>query len=1116
MRCPHCQHENPAGALFCNGCGARLELTCPSCNHVNPSGSRFCNGCGAKLSEQVATAAEPRFASPETYTPKHLAEKILTSKAALEGERKQVTVLFADLKGSMELLADRDPEEARKILDPVLERMMEAVHRYEGTVNQVMGDGIMALFGAPLSHEDHAVRACYAALRMQDTARRYAEEVHRREGMLIQIRIGLNSGEVVVRSIGSDLRMDYTAVGQTTHLAARMEQMAVPGSILISASTLDLVEGYVSVKTLGSRSVKGLREPIEVHELYGAGTAHTRLQAAAPRGLTKFVGRSVEMDQLIQALTLASEGRGQVVAVVGEPGVGKSRLYWELTQSDRTAGWLVLAVASVSYDKTTPYAPVTELLKRYFELGDHDGQLETREKVTGKLLALDEGLRPTLPALLELLHVGVEDAAWSSAEPSLRRQLTLQAIRHLLLRESRVQPVLVTVEDLQWIDSETQELLNRLVEGLAGARLLLLVSYRPEYQHSWGSKTYYRQLRVDPLPPETVGEVLDDLVGSDATLEPLRRLLMQQAEGTPLFLEEGVRSLVETDALRGERGRYHLVKDVQTVRVPPTVQAILAARIDRLPPDDKLLLQAGAVIGKDVPFALLQAIGEQDDETMRRGLSRLQAAEFLYETRLFPDLEFTFKHALTHDVAYASLLQERRRILHARVADAVEQLYPDRRAEHIERLADHAFKGGYWEKAVACLREATVKALARATVREAVTHLERALAALTHLPPTPARLETGVDIRLDLRNCLYLLGEHHRVLDHLRSARALAEQAGDHARLARVAGYLGTTCVFLGDFAQGLEEVTRARELATRAGNTQLEIEMGLRSAQIYIYRGEFATATPLVADVLRAVGSGGPASRFFGQILTSAQAYGYLAWCLGEQGDFAAAIDAAQRGLAEAEREEHRYSQAIVGGLGGLVYLRKGDFEAARCLLEPAVELVRTLELSLIRSLTLANLGLTYVYRGAVEAGLALLEEAQERHPISLAEAYLVAHRFDEAKATARRALEGARHAGEVAIVARAVWLLGTAATELDPPTATEAYEAYWDAAGMAEQLGMRPLVAHCHLGLGKLSRRRAKPAEAREQLSVATTMYREMEMTYWLERAEAHVQGLPGADRR
>ena len=412
MLCARCAHENPAGARFCNGCGVRLETVCPACRQVNPPASRFCNGCGQPLGSAPGPAR-----TPDSYTPKHLAEKILTSKAALEGERKQVTVLFADLKGSMELLADRDPEEARKLLDPVLEHMMEAVHRYEGTVNQVMGDGIMALFGAPLAHEDHAVRACYAALRMQESVKRYAEGVRRRHGVTVRIRVGLNSGEVVVRAIGSDLHMDYTAVGQTTHLAARMEQLAEPGSILLSPATLELAEGYVEVKPLGPLPVKGLPAPVEVYELVGAGAVRSRLHAAAARGLTRFVGRDSEVDQLRQALERAQAGHGQVVAVVGEPGVGKSRLYWEFTHSHRAHGWLILESGSVSYGKATAYLPVIDLLKAYFHIEGRDETRTIREKVTGKLLSLDRALEPSLSALLSLLDVPVEDEAWGGSIP---------------------------------------------------------------------------------------------------------------------------------------------------------------------------------------------------------------------------------------------------------------------------------------------------------------------------------------------------------------------------------------------------------------------------------------------------------------------------------------------------------------------------------------------------------------------------------------------------------------------------------------------------------------------------------------------------------------------------
>src|SRR3954465_10694127 len=421
MQCPRCQAENREGRRFCGKCGASLALACAGCGFANEPDEDFCGGCGQPLGSPPNSSPAPvpqtRVASPQIYTPQHLAERILTSKAALEGERKQVTVLFADLKGSMELLADRHPEEAPRILDPVLAHMMEAVHRYEGTVNQVMGDGIMALFGAPLAHEDHAVRACYAALRMHETVKQYAEEVRRREGLAIQVRVGLNSGEVVVRSIGSDLHMDYTAVGQTTHLAARMEQMALAGSTLLAPDTLRLAEGYVQVKALGPMLVKGLSEPVEVYELLGAGTARSRLQAAAARGLTKFVGRDAELEALRRTLEQAGAGHGQIVALVGEPGVGKSRLVWEFSHSHRTQGWLVLESASVSYGKATSYLPVVDLLKTYCGIEARDDMQRIHEKLTGKLLTLDPALGPTLPAFLSLLDVPAADPTWQALDP---------------------------------------------------------------------------------------------------------------------------------------------------------------------------------------------------------------------------------------------------------------------------------------------------------------------------------------------------------------------------------------------------------------------------------------------------------------------------------------------------------------------------------------------------------------------------------------------------------------------------------------------------------------------------------------------------------------------------
>jgi class 3 adenylate cyclase len=546
--------------------------------------------------------------APLAYTPAHLTEKILASRAALEGERKHVTVLFADIKDSTELIRDLDPEAAQQLLDPAIQRMMEAVHRFEGTVNQVLGDGIMALFGAPIAHEDHALRACYAALAMQAALRDYTEEGRRSRGLELRIRVGLNAGEVVVRTIGNDLHMDYSAVGQTTHLAARMEQLATPGTIRLTAATLRLVEGLVQVNALGPIPVKGLTEPVEVFELIGATAVRQRFQARAAQGLTRFVGRQRELDALHQALEQAGAGHGQVVALVGEAGVGKSRLVYEFTHSHHTQGWRVLESASVSYGKATPYFPVIELLKRYCHLEDHDDYRTIRAKVTGQVLTLDETLQDTTSALLALLDALPADSPFLTLDPPQRRQRTLDALKRVLLRESQVQPLVLVFEDLHWIDAETQALLDSLVESLPTARLLLLVNYRPEYQHAWSSKTYYAQLRLDPLPPASADELLQAMLGDDVSLTPLKQLLVARTVGNPFFLEESVRTLVETGGLIGGPGAYRLIQPLHHIQMPATVQMVLAARIDRLPSEEKRLLQTAAVIGTEVPLPLLPAI----------------------------------------------------------------------------------------------------------------------------------------------------------------------------------------------------------------------------------------------------------------------------------------------------------------------------------------------------------------------------------------------------------------------------------------------------------------------------------------------------------------------------
>jgi class 3 adenylate cyclase/tetratricopeptide (TPR) repeat protein len=1082
-------------------------------------------GAAGLASSATSASGEPPAQALLAYTPPYLAEKILTSKSALEGERKQVTVLFADLKGSMELLADLDPEEARQLLDPVLERLMAAVHRYEGTVNQVMGDGIMALFGAPLAHEDHAVRACYAALRMQEAVKQYAAEVQRTHGVPLHIRVGLNAGEVVVRSIGSDLHMDYTAVGQTTHLAARMEQMAMPGSILITPAVLRLVEGFVQVKALGAMPIRGLRDPVEVYEVTGASGVRSRLQvAAAARGLTRFVGRQQELLALQQALERAGAGHGQMVALVGEAGVGKSRLLYEFVHSHYTPGWLVLESASVSYGKATPYFPVIDLLRRYSHVEEHDDTRTIRAKVTGQVLTLDPALQDTVPALLSLLDALPEDSPFLTLDPPQRRQRTLDAFKRVLLRESQAQPLLLVFEDLHWMDSETQALLNSLVESLPTAQLLLLVNYRPEYQHGWGSKTYYTQLRLDPLPPVSADEFLQALLGNDPSLKPLTQLLIARTEGNPFFLEESVRTLVETGVLVGERGAYHLGQALPTIQVPATVQAVLAARIDRLPPEDKHLLQTAAVIGTEVPLPLLYALAEAPEEGLPHSLTRLQAAEFLYETRLFPEHAFTFKHALTHDVAYGSLLLERRRVLHARIVEALEALAGERVAEQVERLAHHALRGEVWDKALAYGRQAGEKAMMRSAHREAVESFEQALRALPHLPETRDTREQAIDLRLALRSALWPTGDWGRLLAYLREAEALAEALDDPRRLGRVSRFLSVHFWNRGAYDQAIAAGQRALALATAGGEVVLQALANLGLGFTYHAQGDYHRAIDCLGRTVAAL-EGARRHERFGQVqLPAVFSRAWLAVCHAELGMFPEGSTLGEEGLRIAEAVAHPGSLMWASYGIGLLVLRQGDLRRALPLLERAMGICYDTDLPVYFPLIAAALGATYTLGGrdadAVPLLTQVLEQTMARDMVGwqalcslpLGEALLLAGRLEEAYTLAERTLALTRVHQERGHEAYALCLLGDIAAQRVPPEFNQAREYYRQALALADELGMRPLQAHCHRGLGTLYATTGEREQACIALSTAIEMYRGMEMTFWLLQTETALAQMEG----
>jgi class 3 adenylate cyclase/tetratricopeptide (TPR) repeat protein len=1083
MQCPRCRQENREEAKFCRECGMAFGIACLTCGSNLKVGSKYCDSCGAAVAV-IESESAVRLPSVSPFF--QLTKSMLASEAVRDGERRQVTVLFSDMKASTEYIADLDPEDARLLLDPVLERMMEAVERYEGTVNQVMGDGIQALFGAPIGYEDHAVRACYAALRIQELIKKYAEEVRRTRGLPLLVRVGLNSGEVVVRSLGSELHMNYSAHGQAVHLAARMEQMAMPGTILMSSHTVNLAQGYVLTRSLGPMFVKGLSAPILSYELLGA-VAISRLQALAKHELTRFVGRKSEMAQLRSARDLAYAGHGQVVVLVGEPGAGKSRLIHEFTRSPGMESWRVLEAAAVSYGSATSYLPVSEFLKGYFQLATTDDPQAIREKVTEKLLSLDEGLLASLPALLLLLDPSTEDVQSLPSDRSQRRQRILEAVKRLLFRESETQPLLIVLEDLHSIDPETQALIDGLVDSLPTSRIMLLVSCRPEYRHRWTGKSYFTQSRIDPLVPDVAEELLDALIGVDEGLEPLKNILIEKTGGTPLFLEESVRSLIETGVLSGKPAGYHTTTSVVELKIPSTIEALLTSRIDRLSLADKRLLQAAAVVGNEVPRGILQAVGNVSAEELREALKRLQEAEFLYETSLFPDIEYRFKHALVHDAAYRMLSADRRRTLHTSVLIAGERIYADRLTEKSDWLAFHAFRAQAWDRAVIHLQAAAAKEIARSANRIAIQHLESALVAVDHLPEEE-RATLAIDLRIDLRHALTPLGRVQQTLDCLNAAEQLAVQVNDNARLARIFSFTANCLVLQARYGEALATGERALTLA--GDDARLRNATKTYIARARQARGEYRAAIELFEEILAALEQ--KPDDFQGlPVLPAAFVRSHLVICLAEIGEFAKAetyaSEAAQRADAVGQPDSIMWAYWSIG----LAALSRGDCQAAVLVFNRLLDVCTTHDMDAYASRILAGLGRSMARLGQVKEGLLMLEKAvaldDKAEPqltrsatlIAFAEALLLAGELDKAHATVTDVLRLTKEREERGHQAHASWL--AAAIHCARAADLEAADALLDTArDIATELNLQPLLAHTHLASADLHRQRGRHADA------------------------------------
>ncbi len=1089
-----------------------MNIRCPSCGFENAPGIKFCGECGSRLAAAPAAPVEPR-----TYTPRHLAEKILTSRAALVGERKQVTVLFADVKGSMELAEQVDAEGWHKIMNRFFTILAEGVHRFEGTVNQYTGDGIMALFGAPIAHEDHAQRACFAALHLQDALRRYADELRLGRGLNFSVRMGLNSGEVVVGRIGDDLRMDYTAQGHTVGLAQRMEQIAEPGRAYVTAHTAALVEGYFRLRDLGPMSVKGASTPLRVYELTEAGTLQTRFEASRARGFSRFVGRTAEMAALEAALARALAGDGQVVGVVGEAGVGKSRLCHEFLERCRARGITSYGAHGMPHGKAIPLLPILQLMRTFFGITEMDEAAAAREKIAGKLLLLDRTFDDSLPLLFDFLGVADPERPAPPVDASARQQQISEMFQRVVHVRGRREPAVAFFEDLHWFDAASEAFLGPIVEARAGARSLLLLNFRPEYHAAWMHCAHYRQIALRPLGPEETTELVRSLLGTDPSLTELATAVGERTGGNPFFIEELVRSLEETGAFIGTRGAYRLARPLATLAVPATVQAVLGARIDRLGEREKETLQTAAVIGRDFREGLLAQVLGRAQADLAGTLGALVAAEFLYESALYPERKYTFAHALTQEVAYGTQLGDRRAHVHAAVANALEGGEPEKLDERAAILAHH------WQAANEPLfaarwhRRAADWAL-RTNIVEARRHWGEVRALLGRLPASAEQAELGAAACAQLLSLAMRLGmSETEAASTFAEGKTWAAATNDpRQRIAVLFGYNRFRVNCLGDihgYLEGAEEILR---LAAASGDRDAEI--GTRMLVCFAY-AVLGRSRDMVAESERLFHLAAGETRTGAALLgysPIAFAQGLRGYQRGQLGDMDGGEQDLEQGLAIAARDPSPEVLGFCHWFAAMASWARGD--AAGCMRHAldTMEIARKLGHALLELIGHTALGEAHLLGEAWGDAIAVLEQSvaimRNRHAAllwegilldRLAQAHLGAGNFARARALVddaiafvdRRSTVGLGYHGHLTL-ARVV--LATAGT--GEGAAIEA--ALAAAQRLVERTGSRAEQPHIHLARAELAGALGDAETRRRELREAQRLFAEIGATGWAAR--------------
>jgi class 3 adenylate cyclase/tetratricopeptide (TPR) repeat protein len=1093
VRCNTCEADNREGARFCDKCGAKLPPLCPSCGAENRPNAKFCDSCGSALTATVAASSVKERNESSIRITKN------ADVEAVDGERKTVTALFADIKGSMELMEALDPEEARAIVDPALKLMIDAVHRYDGYIVQSTGDGIFALFGAPVAYEDHPQRALYSALRMQDEMRRFAERLRAEKGINLQVRIGANVGEVVVRSIQTGERqVEYTPIGHSTGLASRLQTLANPGSIAISDSLRKLVEGYFMLRPLGPARIRGSSEPVEVYEVTGLGPLRTRLQRAAGRGLTRFVGRDREMEALRHAAGMAREGHGQIVAVMAEPGIGKSRLFYEFKVTN-SWGWMVLEAFSISHGKASPYLPVIDFLSNYFRIARGDDERTRREKVAGRIAILDRSLEDALPYLFSLFGIAEGKDPQVQMDGQMKKRRTLDGIKRILLCESINQPLMLVFEDLHWIDGESRALLDLIADSISNAHILVLVNYRPEVADNWGDKTYYRQLRLDPLGRESAQEMLEALLGRSTDMEGLKRLIIEKTEGNPFFIEEIVQGLVEEGVLARNTG-LHLTKSLREPKIPATVQAMLASRIDRLPSNEKELLQTLAVLGREFSLSHLQATSGTNAFAIEGMLADLQSGDFISEQPTGGDSEYIFKHALTQEVAYNSILSERRKALHERAGKGLELIFAANLADHYDNLAHHYRLSGNVSKAIEYLGLAAEQAMNRSGFEEAGEQIKAALEILVKQPDGLERDRTEIALRFRLAVCVNfsVVGAFASatISENLERARDLCVKLGDESSLMDILAGLAFVYANRPERQKADAICKELLALATKTGNPEMAGRARSWLGFSPFWAGDFSEAVEQLEQARKLPAGRTPRWEVtLGSWRIINRSIGSLAWWMSGYPD--RAITISRESLAVA-REKGEYAPDLVPALfwSATLCILLRDLPLANAQTAESFRLAHEYGLGGTSPAQSFYQGWTLVLTGNTEAGLSQMEDCWNQFVVAkqsvigpwmawvLGDAYLAAGRASAGLVTVNEGIELAERTGAKLVEAELRRLKGELLLVNCGEPLIEPVECFRAAIDLARRQNAKSWELRATVSLARLLARHGRRDEARAML--------------------------------